>query len=298
MRTKSFIVSPTNPSPLSATNHEQTIPRAKMDAPTEPNKRVFDPQTNLNCNAQIRQLVFPDEIVHYEAEAGVTRLLFYSEVRPYSSYFLRRLAELHDDTIVVSIAGVVRANEKTKMIAAFGVHFGGDASKYNVKGLVPGTLPQTSQVAELYALKVAIDAMMDISDEAPVEIKQLVIMTESLYLTQGLSKDIWKWEQNGWRTNKKTPVANVKAVKELHGVIKDLEGQGRKVEFWMVDRKFNDKASFLAIEALVEGGVEVQEVKGKKKAKKSKKPKKKTKAGSGDGNKPGDNLEDAKTDVD
>jgi ribonuclease HI len=147
-------------------------------------------------------------------------------------------------------------------------------------------------------LKLAIDAMMDISDEAPVEIKQLVIMTESLYLTQGLSKDIWKWEQNGWRTNKKTPVANVKAVKELHGVIKDLEGQGRKVEFWMVDRKFNDKASFLAIEALVEGGVEVQEVKGKKKAKKSKKPKKKTKAGSGDGNKPGDNLEDAKTDGD
>ena len=44
---------------------------------------------------------------------------------------------------------------------------------------------------------------------------QVIIFTDSTYLRDGISKWIYKWQQNGWRTAGKKPVKNQDLWKEL-----------------------------------------------------------------------------------
>jgi hypothetical protein len=46
--------------------------------------------------------------------------------------------------------------------------------------------------------------------------------TDSMYLVKGISEHIWKWNKNGFKTAKKTPIVNRDALSELDGYIEDL----------------------------------------------------------------------------
>src|SRR5690606_27561881 len=71
-------------------------------------------------------------------------------------------AQLHQkdkQTIVVFIDGACTDNGYDTARAAVGVYFGNNSSQYNVSALVPSNLKQSSQHAELYALKTAIESI-------------------------------------------------------------------------------------------------------------------------------------------
>jgi ribonuclease HI len=145
---------------------------------------------------------------------------------------------------------------------------------YNANGQLPTDLPQTFQAAELYAVKMAVETLRDniFTSAQHKGINQVFMLTESKYIKESLSKDIWKWESNNYVTARKTPVANSDALKEVHELIKGFEANGTAVLFWVVERKYNKDAAGLAREAL---GVEEDEVQEAKKKSSKKKPKNK-----------------------
>lgn len=178
-----------------------------------------------------------------------------------SSSDASQLSEAVDTSLVVFINGQCRKNGKS---VSFGVFFGSD-SIYNVGGLLPEGLSPTNQVADLHALKTALDTIRTqrTNNEVFKKITQVVIVSDSSYIINGMTKSIWKWEKNGYLTARKTPVANSEALVEVHGMIKDLEEKSVTVEFWHVDRKFNVHATTLAMAAFA--GMEVAADAGSKK---------------------------------
>jgi hypothetical protein len=55
-----------------------------------------------------------------------------------------------------------------------------------------------------------------------LEVCKLLVLTDSMYLVKGISEHIWKWNKNGFKTAKKTPIVNRDALSELDGYIEDL----------------------------------------------------------------------------
>jgi ribonuclease HI len=254
--------------------------QAKMDHQDnlETNARLFEPHKNLNhLPDDIKAELYndPEILICFDRDLGVSNLLLHLPLKkpPYIS----RIAEAMDNTIVIAIDGALRTNGTTT--ASFGIFFG-NSSPYNMKGLVPKDLPQTSQSAQLYAFKTALDVFLNTLHSSP-EFKSLdtaVIMTDSPYLNDGLTKDIWKWESNGYMTARKTPVAHSDRLKELHELMKSLEAEKNiTVGFWLVDRQYNEGADRLANEALGPEGGKARE------AKKRRRPKKSSSSGSGNG---------------
>jgi ribonuclease HI len=230
--------------------------------------RIFNYHANLPCfSDEFKDNLYlpPTNIIHSDTGTGVSNLMVYfpSLHPPYIS----RLTEVLENTIILAIDGA-RKNTGTPVVS-FGVWFG-TKSLYNANGLLPTDLPQTCQSAELYAVKTGLQVVCDkiYTSSEHKDLNQIVIMTESKYIKDCMSKDTWKWEKNGYMTARKTSVANSEAVKAMHGLIKGLEEKNIAVQFWLIDRKYNEAAKQLAQDALgVEG--EIQEVKKKKKPKKN-----------------------------
>ena len=83
-----------------------------------------------------------------------------------------------------------------------------------------------------------------------MEISQLVVITDSTYLVEGLAKHVWEWEYKGYKNAKGKDVVNGEVFKELHKRIGELENDGINVCFWAVERGWNREADELANKAL------------------------------------------------
>ena len=158
---------------------------------------------------------------------------------------------LDDDgctTLVASFDGACRGNGTPDARASYGVNFGSPDN--NRAGLIPQGLPQTNQVAELYALKICleqIDSLIEQRDRMPC---QILLMSDSTYVVKGLSEWIWKWKENGFLTAKKQMVVNMKLFSESDELISISEEVNTPSKFWLVPRKWNKEADRLANMAL------------------------------------------------
>ena len=92
----------------------------------------------------------------------------------------------------------------------------------NIYGVVPSSLPQTSQYAALCATTTALDTTLDLMN-AGEDFNHVIIKTDSEYLSKGLSPWVWKWSRNGYKNWRWQPVVNGRACKCLHERVELLE---------------------------------------------------------------------------
>lgn len=128
--------------------------------------------------------------------------------------------------------------------AGAGVYFG-EGDNRNVGAKVPGG-QQTNQVAEVYAVMVATDAVPPFTN--------LHIVTDSKYVMDGLTKNLKAWEDNGW-----AHVSNASTLKEA---VARLRARSATTTFRWVkghsDTLGNERADELASIGAGEQGREVQ----------------------------------------
>jgi ribonuclease HI len=88
---------------------------------------------------------------------------------------------------------------------------------------VPPTAPQTNQYAELYALEMALWKIKTMFGN-DTRISQIVIITDSSYLVDGLTEHVEGWVENGYKTSRGKALVNGKIIKQLH---ENTTGYGR-----------------------------------------------------------------------
>ncbi|KAI5481665.1 hypothetical protein MNV49_002891 [Pseudohyphozyma bogoriensis] len=80
---------------------------------------------------------------------------------------------------------------------------------------------------------------------ATIETSSL-LETYSEYVVKGITEWFPRWKRNGWlNSNNKTPT-NLNLFQKLDRIVSGLEGGGRKVGFWHVERRYNKVADGLA----------------------------------------------------
>jgi ribonuclease HI len=97
---------------------------------------------------------------------------------------------------VVATDGGCRDNGKPSARTSYGIYFGRNSS-YNICGLLPRDYRQTSNVAELYAAKTAVQFVLNaiVPDCARDNLRSaiLVIKTDSEYVAKIFQSYIWNW---------------------------------------------------------------------------------------------------------
>ncbi|KAF7947432.1 hypothetical protein EAE96_008520 [Botrytis aclada] len=164
---------------------------------------------------------------------------------------------LDEGSCVVAIDSATSANGKEPVRAAFGV-YPGDTTPRSVSRLLDEDLPQTTQVAELVAVRVflrmseqVLDAYIarggsDEDDKKAAKISKILIITNSAYVVDGFSDWIYKWKENGYKTSTGKPVVNAEIFRELDTLISKFNQFHIPVWFWQVKKEFNASANALA----------------------------------------------------
>ncbi|KUJ07781.1 ribonuclease H-like protein [Mollisia scopiformis] len=161
---------------------------------------------------------------------------------------VRRLSEDHD-TIVINTDGGCSNNGYSNAQASYGVFFGPD-STFNECGELPHDLRQTSQTAELYAAKMALETVLSMvynyEGYQMGGFERVVLFSDSAWLINGITNWIWTWERNGYRNSSGRVVSNWQLWEELHNMILEIQGNGFEVCFMHVNRESNREADALA----------------------------------------------------
>ncbi|KAL2642464.1 hypothetical protein R1flu_010051 [Riccia fluitans] len=114
---------------------------------------------------------------------------------------------------VVAIDGACRGNGTVDARAAYGVYFGPDSS-LNAYGLLPWDERQTSQNAEIYAARIALDCIEDL------EVEGVTIITDSSYLVKGMTEHIHEWLENDFCSSGRTcRIVNADGMRSLNEAI-------------------------------------------------------------------------------
>lgn len=89
---------------------------------------------------------------------------------------------------------------------------------------------------------------------APCRVRHLVVKSDSAYLVSSMTGGaVDKWQANGWRTAKRTPVKNRDLWEALLRLVAVYAELGTAVDFWLVPRAENADADRLANEGLHSG---------------------------------------------
>lgn len=156
-------------------------------------------------------------------------------------------------TVVIAIDGGAYINNRTDPAsrAAYGVYFGRGCYR-NRSGLLDPSLVQSSPRAELEALNYALTEVIAMRRSGELTgWREIIIKSNSEYITGSFSCWIWKWEQNGYTKSNGQPVEHIKSVKHLHAKICMMEQTlDLAVRFWRVDKKWNEEADALVKVAL------------------------------------------------
>lgn len=109
-----------------------------------------------------------------------------------------------------------KKNGKQEIYCGYGIYFpDGDfpniSRKFERK-------PLTNQRAELFAIYVALLIIMK-SDKS---YNKIIIHTDSEYSINSLTKWIYQWAENNWKTSNKTKVKNQDILKPLFSVLKKI----------------------------------------------------------------------------
>ena len=154
----------------------------------------------------------------------------------------------HSDCVVIAVDGFCPNNGKPggNVFSSAGVYLGEDNDLNGGYTLVDKGA--TNQTAELHAGIKGLEAALKI-DAEELEgnaLREVVIKTDSKYVYDGITENIFKWKANGWMTSAKKPVANQEIWKKLDKLVADVEREGINVSFWWVPRRYNEEADRLA----------------------------------------------------
>jgi len=146
---------------------------------------------------------------------------------------------LPDGALLIQCDGSCRNNGGREARAAIGIYCG-ENHKKNFAGTVPPHLPQTNQIAELWAMAKALQIGKEVSCESGLS--KLIIASDSEYVCLGLTCWISKWKKTGYKG-----VQNALMFADLEQQIKDLKTHDNvQVEIWKVTREGNTAADKLA----------------------------------------------------
>jgi len=122
-------------------------------------------------------------------------------------------AKVNKKNINVFTDGSCTANGKNNAKAGIGIHFPDkDLDDISEPFILK---PITNQRAELYAIKTAIDKVIN-----NFEFDKLTIYSDSLYSIKCLSVWMNKWEKNNWKTANRKPVKNIDIIMPLNNILK------------------------------------------------------------------------------
>lgn len=152
-------------------------------------------------------------------------------------------ATLSSQQLFIECDGSCIDNGYSTARASIGVNFG-RASPYNIAEYVPRSLPQTNQVAELWAAIQAVKKGRVLVRTG--HLRGLIIATDSQYVYEGITNWIWNWRRNGFLDFHGKPVKNAGLFRELHGLVEGMEGEGGVVHFVKIRGEINKRADRLA----------------------------------------------------
>lgn len=121
--------------------------------------------------------------------------------------------------------GAAIANGYINCRAGWAVFFGDGDSRNTMGELMDGL--KSNQVAELTAVSEALSSVADTSTTTPV-----IIVTDSKYTVDCLTKWHQRWEVNNWKTSKDEPVKHQDILKRSRTI---LSQQDRKIKFLHVN---------------------------------------------------------------
>ncbi len=107
-------------------------------------------------------------------------------------------------------------NNQNKLIrtAGCGVYFGNINNINNISVKLEGP-KQTNQVAELTACILGIEALIN-----KVELKDLIIKTDSMYTINCINTWFEGWKKKGWKKADGKPVDNLELIQKLYNYVK------------------------------------------------------------------------------
>ncbi len=205
---------------------------------SQSNNRIFNPHEYTRQPRGVT--ILPQGITEFSEPDGITRL----RVRETDG-----TVRVQHSSLFVSIDGACPGNGTPHARASFGVYFG-PQSYYNEAYRIPGDEPQTNQYAELSAAAAALESLWDKNILQRFGSTLVVLMTDSSYLTKGISEWIWNWEENGFLNSSGGPVVNAGVFQWLHNRILAHLKDGVEIKFWNVPRELNGEADRLANLAL------------------------------------------------
>lgn len=155
-----------------------------------------------------------------------------------------------------SSQGTYASNSTAQFSAStsYGIYHG-PFSPHNAAGVVPADQPQSKPHADLYAAGMSLlqlhRVVLPPMDDTP-RVRNIVLVTDSNYLTSCLTQSVYSWKLNGYRNSKGKEVANAGVLKWVERLVVGLENRGVGVRFWRVDKKENVEAMCVAKKVLEE----------------------------------------------
>ncbi|CAG8978036.1 hypothetical protein HYALB_00000706 [Hymenoscyphus albidus] len=122
--------------------------------------------------------------------------------------------------------------------AAYGMYFG-PHSPYNRCSMLPQSVHKTNGSAELFAVMTAVCFVKDQSTR-PISaigpLKKVVIQTDSSYVVECLTKNIWTWQDNGYQNARGIRTANLSLIYDIHHLLEDAKRHVARVKNQGADR--------------------------------------------------------------
>jgi ribonuclease HI len=163
-------------------------------APQDPNTKVFNPKVTTHGTLADTFRIFTEGI-----DGG--------DVAPHNS----PEPEPDEEEIIAYTDGSAMNNGRDEATAGSGVYFG-DGDIRNIATRVPAKLNPSNQVAEILAIKQACEA-------CPKDIP-LTIISDSKYSIDGLTKNLSRWEDEGFST-----ISNGGAIQATVGKLRERKAQ-------------------------------------------------------------------------
>jgi ribonuclease HI len=201
----------------------------------------------------------PKAITLYDHDAGLS---YRSGLRYTSDDFDDEVTWIDNSEVFIRVDGACSNNGQPTARAAVAAYFG-PQSEYNWQGALDEDEKQSSQCAELTGAIRALEIVRDqLEAREPdwLEVRTVVVVSDSEYVVAGISTRIVKWKRNGYKASygRGQSIANKEKFMELDGLVTELaDVHDVHVKFWRIDREYNKEADEMAggaLEMVMGGG--------------------------------------------
>ena len=150
---------------------------------------------------------------------------------------LRFIRNNNSREMLMYIDGACSNNGTPQARAGYGVKW---SARNNLSHRLEGNGPETSNRAELRAAIVALGLRVWNGEG----FDKVILACDSEYVVKGISEWVSKWKRNGWRTAQRTPVENRDLWEDLLTALREQDGRGVLVQFWLIPREVNQADAY------------------------------------------------------